>query len=164
MGENLKAIGSIGKKIIGYPIGALYAYPTTIRKFTEKYKQIPNDPGGFVICFGGLSLVGNFLLVPTIGLYRSYTTGLDKFTWLPLLISPTTNIASGLYEWFKYEKNKINKNTTSRSSALETKVNTSETKAEIVSSFPKDIIPDPWSYDIDEIKCCLWQENKNEIR
>lgn len=92
-------VGEMGKKVAkaGYhSILYLYALPILVRKFNNKKGY--EDHFMFLI---PTSFIWNFMST------CFYLSEVNKYSILPLM-PLLTNTISGLYEWYRYEKNKIN--------------------------------------------------------
>lgn len=140
---NKKAIKNIAKKTT-LPIIMLHTIPTSMRGAYAK----SNDPeiigasGGF---FGLVySLVAGGLL---------QKLNLESYELIPASVFVTSNVISGLYEWYRYEAKK-SETSSNIPNELETKVNTTEVKQEIKpieQSNPIEVI-DPWKVNIEELE------------
>ncbi len=58
-------------------------------------------------------------MVPTLSAIRGHLGNSDIYDFIPLIVWGATNTASGLYEWYRYEKNKL---TEKAKTSLETRV------------------------------------------
>jgi len=132
----------------------VYACPTFTRKHLPIIKkQIPAHAldefiGSVVVGGNALIWTGEFIFGCCFK-ESPYLT----YAFLPFATHIAGNAASGLYEWFRYEKRKISSPTTSSSpssassSNLEKKVEQEKSKPIV----PRDI-PNPWDIDIPKIE------------
>ena len=108
---DLKKVGKgIAKYVIGLPIGLNVAFPTTIRKVIKEAKNLEesNKGGSLGALIGAtFSLTGLNLF----GLCLTYIRLIQTNPKLALTLGLTqigTNVASGLYEYFRYVKERAN--------------------------------------------------------
>jgi hypothetical protein len=168
-----KIVKSIGKKCFDYSYGfgrgvveELFCIPRMLKISDSRYEDLKKDQifpstneqqWGYEIAIGPPI----FISILTLGIapIAAYIAAYHKlFQYNPKLATGilatqiTTNAMSGFYEWYQSEKKKSRKNAANDPSPLEAKVETPQLNSEITPSVPKEKIPNPWDYDIDEIK------------
>ncbi len=147
MGRNTIKGVSKGMKATAIFVGSTYTLPSAFRKYTLDYDYVVAVilPPSF-----GFGLGEFFLAWPVES--RSY----DYAYAVPFLVRVGTNIASGIYEWYRYEKNKKYGHSPSGSrtpapSSGSTSSGKLEEKVEKGEIKIKDI-PNPWDIDIPKIE------------
>src|SRR3989344_6850067 len=143
---NKKAIKAMGKKtfkavtaLSGGCLEGLFILPSFCRKIPEKkygkIEMICYIEGGTIALLG--ALMGEFNLWP----YH------EKFAISLLTAQITTNLCSGIYEWYRYEKNKaLSPKNKPKESGLEEAVKTPEVEIKPPIN-PKDY-KNPFEYEI----------------
>jgi len=142
---NKKIIKDIVKKCIdssrdflkGFVDGHL-RIPTYTRKLSEDETSVAYKTGGFLPFMG----IPFFLVYPILGYYYLFNHN-KTIAWTTLVTQVGSNIASGLYEWYKYEKDKSKEKT-----PLEKKVEQPEIKIPPV----KTSFINPWEVKVPEYK------------
>ncbi len=149
MGRNSIKSVSHGIKATARFVGSTYMLPSTFRRHPD-----PDD-------FFNVTIPISFLFGTFEGVlaFSGESTSGKYLYAAPLLVRIGTNIASGIYEWYRYEKNKKYGHSPSGSaisgsspfgssspSKLEEKVEKEEKKVHL-----KDV-PNPWDIDIPKIE------------
>lgn len=154
MKDELKAVYNVGKKVLDISKWAFlltHAAPTAWRKIND-YTSDSDEGVGLVTIVSSVSY-SVALLIPGFAKDNHYLIGAGAFC-------VASNVASGLYELYKYENNKLKTSTTNptvnpSSSGLEEKVEerVEEIKPEIKPVQPKPVeIIDPWKVRIEELE------------
>lgn len=151
MKDELKAIGNIGKNVLKATT-ALFYLPTFMRRNADN-----DNWQGYGICVGFLQL-GGFMIAGKFLDENGLNPFQNSYYITSLGLTLSINALSGLYELYRYEKNKlknpvITPNSPPSSSGLEEKVETpvvEEPKLEIKTK-PLEIF-DPWKVEIEELE------------
>jgi len=137
-------------------LGATIIAPTIYRKHIELERQTPDDETDYLISdgfMGGAMLLS--WLEPVVYVILGVTYS-GKLVGSLLAAQVTTNAVSGLYEIYRYKKNKIEER--EKNSNLETKIEESQSQL-TQSSQPQESsykpLPDPWSIKTPEIKSII---------
>jgi len=155
--ETAKGIGKVCKYVTGTVL-----WPYIVPRITRGYSDDWKDGTGAL--FPSL-MIGSFIYIIE-GAVASHL-GMLKEHHLLYAIPIGTNIASGIYEYYRYNKNKYLAKKTPPSpiasvpvtSPLETKVETIIQEAKIPEQKPIQIT-NPWEVDIPEIKNLVYEGKK----
>ena len=140
-----KTIKNMGTKTRNFCRGFLeghLAVPSFIRK-TEDSNQavgVGYFSGGIVPAFGHFA----FGFYPLTGYFLLFNYN-KKIAIATLATQVTTNIASGIYEWYRYERDKLNKPLTTSPGELEKIV---EPKIEVELKPNETKFINPWEIEI----------------
>ena len=151
MGKDLskatKYIGSASYNLSCGLVMGITAFPTLYRKHKELERHTPDDEADYLIDSGLLlAAYGMIGYIPLFG----YNPNIG---FKILAAQVTTNAVSGLYEIYRYKKNKIEER--EKNSSLETKLEQIPTQPPQTSQSQKSNykpLPDPWSIETPEIK------------
>jgi hypothetical protein len=164
MASNLETIKEMGKKtgmagkiILGYGLRCAYSAPTATRIALEK--QGEELEINFENLLAGTCLYALSQMIINIPLHQGINEEYRHILIIGnLSVSVATNIASGLYEWFRYEKNKSSTispaTAISPQSTLETTVETPEAP-KITPTIPDQRI-EPWKPEIPKMDATVY--------
>ncbi len=142
MGETYEILKDMGRKTLK---GGL-AIPEYIFAAPSFYRKYLSRPDAFLIVPHSLLIA--LEICEAIDPIKNL---LGDYSYLPLATHVTGNVASGLYEWFRYEKRKISSPTTSSSPSSASSSNLEKQVEKEDKPTPKDI-PNPWDIDIPKIE------------
>ena len=146
----MKAVGNMIKNIfngvgkVAYGVSLLsFVYPTFVRRTIEKHK-LPRESD-----LWGISFFGTFVLDAIYCVTLCSYGANDCLTSLPL----ATHTVSGLYEWYRYEKNKKSSSTMTTTTPVKG-LEASVEKAEEVKQeqSPGRSVVNPWEIDVRKIE------------
>lgn len=149
----LKPVGKGAVKLAYCVATSGFIIPTTVYKIKEEEaKPKPNLDYSSLLMTS--SLIPLFALVPKVlSFFGPGKISLDFKYLTPLCEAyALTNITSGAYEMWRYTKNKSKKSSASAALPLPAGLETKVSQPKINPSVPKGKIPNPWDYEIDEIK------------
>jgi hypothetical protein len=138
--------GEMSNKIFDFTRGFIDAHliiPTYVRrriKSSEEYS--PYNLGGHLPALGH-AIVGAYPGISYYFLFKHH----PKIASIVLTTQIATNLVSGIYEWYRYEKNKLNE-----TEQPTTESTSEEESLEKITDNPEIQIPNPWDIDVPKIR------------